>query len=255
MSKAEKLFPCSGCSKLKASDKFKIKNGTRARTCLECQSQTRGAKKANKENLAPSADLEEEQEPGSDLNVLPLEEFLDALTRQDDNLQLEARVDMTISVDADKKYAAISQLSSLQASCQCHWKATTQILDRDRAQAHTTFVSASSIGTSRSSTEEIQRQFFPSFDGHESDDEEQRAQELEQAAAILRSQVPHGNKLWLSSIYKRDVGADVSQMVADIRRFESTSRVRDTTWPKTGDKEARRRMQNTMGYQIPLQEE
>jgi hypothetical protein len=44
-------------------------------------------------------------------------------------------------------------------------------------------------------------------------------------------------------------------MVADIRRFESTSRVRDTTWPKKGDKEARRRMQNTMGYQITLQEE
>lgn len=111
MSEAEELFPCSGCSKLKASDKFKIKNGTRARTCLECQSRTRGAKKANKENLAPSADLEEEQEPGSDLDVLPLEEFLDALTRQDDNLQLEARVDIcSISGTRKEKSDAVAAL-------------------------------------------------------------------------------------------------------------------------------------------------
>jgi hypothetical protein len=57
----------------------------------------------------------------------------------------------------------------------------------------------------------------------------------------------------MSSIVKRNIEADVSQMVADIHRFESTSRVCDTTWAKQGDKEGRRRMQNTMGYQIPLE--
>jgi hypothetical protein len=79
------------------------------------------------------------------------------------------------------------------------------------------------------------------------------AEDFEKAAAILRSQVPHRNKLWMSSIVKRNVGADVSELVTDIRKFESTSRTRETTWARNGDKEGRRRIQNTMGYQIPLE--
>ncbi|KAJ7466979.1 hypothetical protein FB451DRAFT_1178236 [Mycena latifolia] len=90
--------------------------------------------------------------------------------------------------------------------------------------------------------------------GHE-EETTSGSDELEQAAAILRSQVPHRNKLWMSSIVKRNIGGDVGQMVADIHRFESSSRVRDTTWAPKGDKEARRRMQNTMGYQIPIEME
>jgi hypothetical protein len=69
---------------------------------------------------------------------------------------------------------------------------------------------------------------------------------------MFRAQIPHRNKLWMSSMVTRNIGKDVSQMVADIRRFEGTSHVRDTTWAKPGDKEGRRRMQNTMGYQIPI---
>ncbi|KAJ7763778.1 hypothetical protein B0H16DRAFT_1801158 [Mycena metata] len=114
--------------------------------------------------------------------------------------------------------------------------------------------------SSSDDAEEVQRQFFPAFDTHDSDVEEEvdgyrdhllrRAAELEQAAAILRAQVPHRNKLWMSSIARRNIGADVGQMVADIRRFESTAHVRDTTWAKKGDKDDRRRKENTMGYQI-----
>ncbi|KAJ7876914.1 hypothetical protein B0H14DRAFT_2568025 [Mycena olivaceomarginata] len=118
-------------------------------------------------------------------------------------------------------------------------------------------------GSSAADAEEIQQQFFPSFDGHESDDEKQvdafvthlqkRADKFEQAAAILRAQVPRRNKLWMSSVVNGDIGRDVSQMVTDIHRFERTSRVRDTTWAKNRDKEGRRQMQNTIGYQIPLE--
>jgi hypothetical protein len=81
---------------------------------------------------------------------------------------------------------------------------------------------------------------------------QKRAEELERGAAILRAQIPHRNKLWMSSVVKRNIGGDVSKMVADIRRFETTSRVRDTTWAKKGDKESSRRVQNTMGYQVRL---
>ncbi|KAJ7679517.1 hypothetical protein DFH06DRAFT_1316415 [Mycena polygramma] len=115
-------------------------------------------------------------------------------------------------------------------------------------------------GSSAADAEEIQRQHFPSLNGHEDDTEElidgyatellNCADDLEKAAAILRAQVPHRNRLWLSSIVKQDIGGDVTQMVADIHRFETTSRVRDTTWPQ--DKKERRRTQNTMGYQIPM---
>jgi hypothetical protein len=55
----------------------------------------------------------------------------------------------------------------------------------------------------------------------------------------------------MSSIVKRNVGKDVSLMVADIRRYESTGQKRDNTWGKRGDKEANRRVANTMGYQLP----
>ncbi|KAJ7792982.1 hypothetical protein B0H14DRAFT_2623333 [Mycena olivaceomarginata] len=71
-----------------------------------------------------------------------------------------------------------------------------------------------------------------------------RAYEFEKAAAILRAQVPHRNKLWMSSIVSRDrdIGRDVGQSVADIGRFERTSHARDPTWARPGDKEARLHM-------------
>ncbi|KAJ7230875.1 hypothetical protein C8J57DRAFT_1582643 [Mycena rebaudengoi] len=93
----------------------------------------------------------------------------------------------------------------------------------------------SSSSCSSDDAEEVQRQFFPAFETHDSDDEQQvdmyvdalqkRAEELERGAAILRAQIPHRNKLWMSSVVKRNIGGDVSKMVADIRRFETTSRL------------------------------
>jgi hypothetical protein len=44
----------------------------------------------------------------------------------------------------------------------------------------------------------------------------------------------------IHSIAKRNVGKDVSLLVADIERFESTGQKRDNTWGKRGDKEANR---------------
>ncbi|KAJ6466767.1 hypothetical protein C8R45DRAFT_1171983 [Mycena sanguinolenta] len=116
--------------------------------------------------------------------------------------------------------------------------------------------------SSQENVDEIQRQFFPAFETHDSDGETEpddyserllkRAADLEKAAAIIRAQVPHRNKLWMSSVVKRDIGGNVSQFVADINRFERTSRAWDSTWAKAGDNEGQCRMQNTMGCQVPL---
>ncbi|KAJ7804221.1 hypothetical protein B0H14DRAFT_3775469 [Mycena olivaceomarginata] len=123
-------------------------------------------------------------------------------------------------------------------------------------------------GSSSDDAAEVQRMFFPSFNGEHSDNEEEvnfnfsfqidgysahllkRAEEFERAAAIFRAQVPHRNRIWMSSMVKQDVGRDVGNLVKDIHRYESSSRVRDTTWArKKGDKEEQRRIKNTMGYQ------
>ncbi|KAJ7679837.1 hypothetical protein B0H17DRAFT_1138976 [Mycena rosella] len=110
--------------------------------------------------------------------------------------------------------------------------------------------------------EETHHAIFLSSEAQDSDDEEEvegyaqdllrRADAFQKVAEILRAQVPHGNRLWMSSIVKRDIGQDVSLMVADINRHELTAQTRDTTWPKKGDKEGQRRSQNTMGYQVGL---
>ncbi|KAJ7763643.1 hypothetical protein DFH07DRAFT_1018375 [Mycena maculata] len=107
---------------------------------------------------------------------------------------------------------------------------------------------------------EVHRHFFPSADAQESDEEEEveeksqqllnLADDLERAAEILRAQASAKNSIWMSSILRRNIGKDVSLMVADIERYESTGRKRDNTWGKKGDKEANRRVANTMGYQI-----
>lgn len=79
---------------------------------------------------------------------------------------------------------------------------------------------------------------------------EARAVAWETGAAILRSQIPHRNGIWMRSITTRDVGADVHNLILDIRRHESTGRQRDNTWAATGNPEAQRRAQNTMGFQV-----
>ncbi|KAJ7688240.1 hypothetical protein B0H17DRAFT_1135699 [Mycena rosella] len=100
---------------------------------------------------------------------------------------------------------------------------------------------------------------------HDSDDEEEvqsnaeylprQADEFIRAAEILRAHVPHKNRIWMSSIVKRDIGHNVSLMVADINRHEHRAQKRDNTWPKNGDKEGARHSQNTMGYQCVQTEE
>jgi hypothetical protein len=67
---------------------------------------------------------------------------------------------------------------------------------------------------------------------------------------IMRAQADARNPIWMASIVRRDIGKDASLMVADIHRYESTGQKRDNTWGKKGNKEAIRRMENTMGYQI-----
>jgi hypothetical protein len=76
---------------------------------MPCQSRTRNAKRDNKENTENDNDADEED--GSDLGVLGLAEFLDALTRQDDNLRLEARIDTSsVSGTCKEKADAIATL-------------------------------------------------------------------------------------------------------------------------------------------------
>ncbi|KZP18478.1 hypothetical protein FIBSPDRAFT_592713 [Athelia psychrophila] len=79
---------------------------------------------------------------------------------------------------------------------------------------------------------------------------EARAAALVTAAAIIGSQIPYCNSVWMRSITTRDVGADMHNLVLDIRRHESTGRQRDNTWAATGNPEAQRRAQNTMGFQV-----
>ena len=72
---------------------------------------------------------------------------------------------------------------------------------------------------------------------------------FEDAAAILRAQASHRNRIWLKGLIDRKVGRDVIHFVGDIRRFEETGRKRGTTWGMGEGKDGRRRVQNTMGYQ------
>ncbi|KAJ7790885.1 hypothetical protein B0H14DRAFT_3568406 [Mycena olivaceomarginata] len=142
------------------------------------------------------------------------------------------------------------------------WSADPNFLAGSRGWRNLDFSTLSLLGNSQEDVDEIQRQFFPSYETHDSDEEEQvdgysehllkRAYEFEKAAAILTAQVPHRNKLWMSSIVSRSIGGNVSQFVADIDRFERTSHAQDPTWARLGDKEGRRHMQNTMGYQVRL---
>ena len=79
-----------------------------------------------------------------------------------------------------------------------------------------------------------------------------RAEELIEAAEIIRSQLPHENRIWINSMVSQDIGGDVSRLVQDVHYVEKTGTWRPRTWPRAGDHEAARRSRNTMGYQIRL---
>lgn len=76
-----------------------------------------------------------------------------------------------------------------------------------------------------------------------------RADAFEQAAKILRAEVPVGKPIWLKSVFDQGLGNDVMNFTADIQRHEGTSRKRDTTWAENKGKAEKRRVKNTMGYQ------
>jgi hypothetical protein len=80
-----------------------------------------------------------------------------------------------------------------------------------------------------------------------------RAEELQRGAEMMLSQLAHRNKIWMKSVVDRNLGADISAMVEDIRHFERSTRIGNAdnlTWARPGDKHSSRRVRNTMGYQV-----
>ncbi|KAJ7728318.1 hypothetical protein B0H14DRAFT_2640747 [Mycena olivaceomarginata] len=90
---------CSSCKLTKTVDQFRIKtNGTRNSTCLSCNLRTSSANrerrlKEKKENLDPAGNAEEDASR-ADLAPLPLKDFLDALKEKEEQIELEARVNI-----------------------------------------------------------------------------------------------------------------------------------------------------------------
>ena len=77
-----------------------------------------------------------------------------------------------------------------------------------------------------------------------------RVDELEEVAHIIKSQLPHANRVWISSMISQNIGSDASHLVQDIQHVEVSGRCRETTWPRLGDREGAQRSRNTMGYQV-----
>ena len=71
---------------------------------------------------------------------------------------------------------------------------------------------------------------------------------FEEAAAIIRSQVPHNNNLWMKGISKSCMVAKAKTLVENVHYLEMTGRTRRTTWPRNS-KDAER-TKYLMGYQI-----
>ncbi|KAF8224695.1 hypothetical protein L208DRAFT_1309833 [Tricholoma matsutake] len=74
------------------------------------------------------------------------------------------------------------------------------------------------------------------------------AEELQQAASILKAQAKHHNHTWMKSIVDQDIGHDASDLVKDVQHFEKTSRQMQATWPKNC--QDAHRVKNTMGYVV-----
>jgi hypothetical protein len=79
----------------------------------------------------------------------------------------------------------------------------------------------------------------------------ERAAELGRATQIFSAQAAAKNLIWMRSVVRRDVGKDVSLLVGDVARYESSGLKRRTTWGKKGNKQDKRHVENTMGYQLP----
>jgi len=80
---------------------------------------------------------------------------------------------------------------------------------------------------------------------------EKTAKVFEKAAAIIRSQLPYRQGIWMRSIDHR-LGGDVIELVKDINHHCKMGRKCDTTWAEGKSKEEKRRVKNTMGYVKPI---
>ncbi|KAJ7751394.1 hypothetical protein B0H16DRAFT_1318085 [Mycena metata] len=89
---------------------------------------------------------------------------------------------------------------------------------------------------------------------------QQRILELRKAADIIEGQLatPFESRVWLKSIKDHNIGGDASRMVADVRHFTQTGKLRRTTWPQDGVnikksaiKKSKDYTNNTMGYVAP----
>ncbi|KAJ7646419.1 hypothetical protein DFH06DRAFT_997660 [Mycena polygramma] len=128
------------------------------------------------------------------------------------------------------------------------FSSTSLLGKRDRASGDSDFEDARD-------EEEVEQSMFTgadldspdiSTDNHNIELLRKRTDELVKGAEILRAQANARNALWMKSMVRKDIGKDVSLMVADVRRSESSRRNRDNTWGN-GGKTAKRRVKNTMG--------
>lgn len=80
-----------------------------------------------------------------------------------------------------------------------------------------------------------------------------RAKALEDAAMIMRAQIPHRNRLWLQGVVEANIGKDVIQWRDDIASHEAM-RSQTTTWGGQS-KAGKRKARAVMGYQRSLSHE
>ncbi|KAJ7939761.1 hypothetical protein B0H13DRAFT_1850532 [Mycena leptocephala] len=103
MSQSECRY-CSACKTDKPVDGFQLKpDGTRKKTCTKCNERTAAANRKRRTEAKENLGLGDDPEGGgTDLSVLPLKDFLDALMEQGDHIELEARVNIS-SISGSKR--------------------------------------------------------------------------------------------------------------------------------------------------------
>lgn len=65
---------------------------------------------------------------------------------------------------------------------------------------------------------------------------------------MAAEQAEVGDIIWVKSILRRGVGQDLENLVKDVERYKNGNRSRHTTWAMSGDRQERRRRDNTMGF-------
>ncbi|KAG6848015.1 hypothetical protein H0H93_004170 [Arthromyces matolae] len=102
-----------------------------------------------------------------------------------------------------------------------------------------------------SSTESSPSVDYGSGDEAEIDEYEAKlmraAQDLEDAATIIRSQIPLRNHIWMKSVAESRMTKDVQKFITDIKQLERGRNIK-TTWGRGGGKGERQRVSNTMGF-------